>query len=118
MITTAITVATWLYRGSTFTIPVTILDEDGEAVELLETDTAHLQLFYDHTDSTVIVEKEASSIYTEIGLVVFTLDPEDTEGLLDRTYEFSVHIVSEDEVYPVLTSKLGIVAFNPPIEEA
>ncbi len=119
MINTAMTVADWMYRGSNFTIPVTCLDEDGDEAILTDDDTAILQLYYDQTNPTVLLEVEASLIYKDIGLVIFTLEPEDTADLIARTYEFSVHILNEDtgRTDPILTAKLGIVPFNPPVVE-
>ncbi len=118
MIYTAMTVADWMYRGSNFTIPVQCLDEDGDIAILDEDDTAFLRLYHDSTNTSTLLEVEASLIYKDIGLVVFTLEPADTEELVAKTYEFSVHILSsEGRVDPVLTSKLGILPFNTPVVE-
>ena len=118
MINVASTVVDWMYRGSDFVFPIVILDEDGDVVELSATDTAHLQMYYSKTDTSPILSKEASTYYPDIGLAIFTFVPEDTEDLLERSYHVSVYIKDNaDNIYPVLTSSLGVVAFNPPVVE-
>jgi len=117
MINTATTVATWMYRGSSFTVPVSLLDEEGVATTLQEGDSAHLRLFYDNVDPTLLLEKEAAMLYEDLGLIVFELEPEDTAELLEQSYTMSVHIKRDEAIFPVLVSKLGIVAFNPAVIE-
>jgi len=117
MINTAMIVADWMYRGSSFKLPISILDEDGNPSIIEEEETAHLRVFYDEIDPTVLIEKEAALVYGDIGLVIFEIEPSDTIDLLEQSYVIKVHIQKDEEVFPVLVTRLGVVPFNPVIME-
>ena len=119
MIYTAMTVADWMYRGSNFVLPISIVDEDGDSVVLEVTDSFYLRLYYNDIDdeADVLIEKEATTVDHSEGIVTFAFVPADTESLLPRAYDFVVHVkTSDDKIYPVIAAKLGIVPFNTPIE--
>lgn len=118
MITTAITVAEWMYRGSDYTLPIQVLDEEGDITELPADRRCFALLYDDINTETVLLQKEASTYYNTVGLMLFLFEPEDTEDLMAKSYDLSVVLVDEDnKIKPLLLKKFGIFPFNPPTIE-
>lgn len=118
MIISANTVNDWMYRGSDYQLPVTIIDEDGNATSLEEEDVVYLMLYDNIVQGDPILQLEADIYHRSIGLVVFTFEPEDTVSLMTKAYDLSI-AVKEDgtKIRPIFTGRFAIYPFNAPILE-
>lgn len=108
---TASVVQDWMYRGSSYTLVIQVLQDD-EPYPIPETYSAVLRLALSSSYSNSVLEKEASFYSYNNGILHFEFKPEDTESLLAMAYDLTVHLKDANNIVPVVKCRFGVVNFN------
>ena len=114
---TAVAVDCVIPRGTHKTLRFQIKDLDIGADYDLTGHSVVLRLFKSMVSKALIVEKEGTLVNASEGKVSFTFVPEDTGGLMVRSYDCGIMVIddSNSEYWPVFE---GTVAVIPSPEQA
>ena len=108
---TASLVQDWMYRGSSYTLVVQIL-QDGKPYPIPATYEAVLKLSLASTYPRSLVEKSAKFYSHDNGVVHFEFYPTDTKNLLATAYDLTVQLEDATQTIPVVQCRFGLVGTN------
>ena len=105
------------YRGSDYTFRLKVYDEDENVFDLTGC-KAYLRFGASWTDDYSIFEIEGDIVGDPSeGLLRFAFKPRHTSQLRAGSYDYTITIKSEQgQVWPVRTSRLGIIGTNREVE--
>ncbi len=104
-----LTVISWMYRGTAFTLRLGLYDDDGDEVALSGSEELKLRLAASWADKENVLEISGTVVDASTGKIQFEFAPADTEDLVARAYDMTILVDGE----VALQDKFGIVAQNP-----
>ena len=108
-----------IIRGTTQTISIAVMNEDGSAYTLADGETLRFGVKRkpEDDDSLCLVKKSLTSDNLDNGLYILTLLPSDTKDLPFGNYYYDVGLQSGNNYYNVIECSDFIIAYNITLPE-
>lgn len=101
-----------IIRGTTKTLSINIVDEDGNFYRLRDSDVLRFGVKRHPGDSKYIIIKEQTGSVDDQNEYIFSINPEDTEAMSYGDYYYDVGVQTGNSYYNIIECSPFEVSYN------